>query len=96
MGQSSNDSFPTAMHIASVVTILNRTIPGLRILLEALQTKRDEFHKIVKIGRTHCQDATPLTLGQEFSGYAQQVEYGIQRVERSLQSLQITCFAVPP
>ncbi|KAL7448941.1 hypothetical protein ACHAWC_001052, partial [Mediolabrus comicus] len=87
MGQSSNDSFPTAMHIASVVTILNRTIPGLKILLEALQTKRDEFHKIVKIGRTHCQDATPLTLGQEFSGYAQQVEYGIQRVERSLQSL---------
>jgi argininosuccinate lyase len=75
------------MHIASVVTILNRTIPGLKILLEALQTKRDEFHKIVKIGRTHCQDATPLTLGQEFSGYAQQVEYGIQRVERSLQSL---------
>lgn len=87
MGQSSNDSFPTAMHIASVVTILNRTIPGLKILLEALQTKRDEFDKIVKIGRTHCQDATPLTLGQEFSGYAQQVEYGIQRVERSLQSL---------
>ena len=75
------------MHIASVVTILNRTIPGLKILLEALQTKRDEFHNIVKIGRTHCQDATPLTLGQEFSGYAQQVEYGIQRVERSLQSL---------
>ena len=51
MGQSSNDSFPTAMHIASVVTILNRTIPGLKILLEALQTKRDEFDKIVKIGR---------------------------------------------
>lgn len=87
MGQSSNDSFPTAMHIASVVTILNRTIPGLKVLLAALKTKQVEFGKIVKIGRTHCMDATPLTLGQEFSGYAQQVEYGIQRVEHSLQSL---------
>mmetsp|Transcript_15377 Transcript_15377/g.30829 ORF Transcript_15377/g.30829 Transcript_15377/m.30829 type:complete len:527 (-) Transcript_15377:111-1691(-) len=87
MGQSSNDSFPTAMHIASVITILNRTIPGLKILLEALQAKSKEFDSIVKIGRTHCQDATPLTLGQEFSGYAQQVEYGIARIENSLQSL---------
>ncbi|KAL7492820.1 hypothetical protein ACHAWT_007922 [Skeletonema menzelii] len=87
MGQSSNDSFPTAMHIAAVVTILNRTIPGLKVLLEALKAKQVEFDKIVKIGRTHCMDATPLTLGQEFSGYAQQVEYGIQRIEHSLQSL---------
>lgn len=87
MGQSSNDSFPTAMHIASVVTILNRTIPGLKVLLDALKAKQVEFDKIVKIGRTHCMDATPLTLGQEFSGYAQQVEYGIQRIEHSLQSL---------
>lgn len=87
MGQSSNDSFPTAMHIAAVVTILNRTIPGLKVLLEALKAKQVEFEKIVKIGRTHCMDATPLTLGQEFSGYAQQVEYGIQRIEHSLQSL---------
>ena len=75
------------MHIASVVTILNRTIPGLKVLLEALKAKQAEFDKIVKIGRTHCMDATPLTLGQEFSGYAQQVEYGIQRIEHSLQSL---------
>lgn len=87
MGQSSNDSYPTAMHIACVVTILNRTIPGLKVLLKALQDKAKEFESIVKIGRTHCQDATPLTLGQEFSGYAQQVEYGIDRIERSLASL---------
>ena len=87
MGQSSNDSFPTAMHIASVVTILNRTLPGLNILLEALKDKSKEFEHIVKIGRTHCQDATPLTLGQEFSGYAQQVEYGISRIQHSLSSL---------
>ena len=87
MGQSSNDSFPTAMHIASVVTITNRTIPGLKTLLEALKAKSAEFETLVKIGRTHCQDATPLTLGQEFSGYAQQVEYAIQRIEHSLNAL---------
>eukprot|EP00585_Thalassiosira_rotula_P006169 CAMPEP_0196142176 /NCGR_PEP_ID=MMETSP0910-20130528/11239_1 /TAXON_ID=49265 /ORGANISM="Thalassiosira rotula, Strain GSO102" /LENGTH=502 /DNA_ID=CAMNT_0041403457 /DNA_START=53 /DNA_END=1561 /DNA_ORIENTATION=- len=87
MGQSSNDSFPTAMHIASVVTILNRTLPGLKVLLDALESKSQEFDTIVKIGRTHCQDATPLTLGQEFSAYAQQVKYGIRRIESSLSSL---------
>ncbi|KAL7549352.1 hypothetical protein ACHAWF_012624 [Thalassiosira exigua] len=87
MGQSSNDSFPTAMHIASVVTIMNRTLPGLKVLLDALESKSREFESVVKIGRTHCQDATPLTLGQEFSGYAQQVKYGIQRIEASLNSL---------
>ena len=87
MGQSSNDSFPTAMHIASVLTILNRTLPGLKVLLNALQDKSKEFDKIVKIGRTHCQDATPLTLGQEFSGYAKQVEYGIHRIEATLPAL---------
>lgn len=87
MGQSSNDSFPTAMHIASVVTIMNRTIPGLKTLHEALKAKSVEFETLVKIGRTHCQDATPLTLGQEFSGYAQQVEYAIQRIEHSLDAL---------
>lgn len=86
-GQSSNDSFPTAMHIAVVLVIMNRTIPGLKVLLKALKDKAKEFEGIVKIGRTHCQDATPLTLGQEFGGYAMQVEYGIQRVERSLESL---------
>lgn len=87
MGQSSNDSFPTAMHIASVMVIVNRTLPGLRVLLEALEAKSAEFATIVKIGRTHCQDATPLTLGQEFSGYAQQVKYGIERIESSLPAL---------
>ena len=87
MGQSSNDSFPTAMHIASVVTITNRTIPGLKTLHEALKAKSAEFETLVKIGRTHCQDATPLTLGQEFSGYAQQVEYAIQRIVHSLNAL---------
>ena len=87
MGQSSNDSYPTAMHIASVLTILNRTLPGLRVLLDALESKPKEFDTIVKIGRTHCQDATPLTLGQEFSGYATQVKYGIHRIESTLPSL---------
>jgi len=87
MGQSSNDSFPTAMHIASVMVIMNRTIPGINVLLEALEAKSAEFDNIVKIGRTHCQDATPLTLGQEFSGYAQQVRYGIRRIEASLPAL---------
>jgi len=87
MGQSSNDSFPTAMHIASVLTILNRTLPGLRVLHDALEAKSKEFANIVKIGRTHCQDATPLTLGQEFSGYAKQVEYGIHRIEATLPAL---------
>jgi fumarate hydratase class II len=87
MGQSSNDSFPTAMHVACVLTILNRTLPGLRTLHDALRTKSLEFEKIIKIGRTHCQDATPLTLGQEFSGYAQQVDYGIKRIENSMSAL---------
>lgn len=87
MGQSSNDSFPTAMHIASAQMLHNRTLPGLKILLASLKQKADEFDKIVKIGRTHCQDATPLTLGQEFSGYAQQVEYGIARIQSVLPSL---------
>ena len=87
MGQSSNDSFPTAMHVACVITILNRTLPGLNVLLDALRAKTVEFANIVKIGRTHCQDATPLTLGQEFSGYAQQVEYGIRRIESSMAAM---------
>lgn len=87
MGQSSNDSFPTAMHIAAAQTLLTRTIPGLEKLSRSLEKKMNEFEKIVKIGRTHCQDATPLTLGQEFSGYHQQVQYGIARIEASLPSL---------
>mmetsp|Transcript_2073 Transcript_2073/g.3176 ORF Transcript_2073/g.3176 Transcript_2073/m.3176 type:complete len:477 (-) Transcript_2073:148-1578(-) len=86
-GQSSNDSFPTAMHIAAVKVLKDCTLPGLLTLHTSLKKKVDEFKDIVKIGRTHCQDATPLTLGQEFSGYAQQVEYGIQRLESTLPSL---------
>lgn len=86
-GQSSNDSFPTAMHIAAAQTLVNTTLPGLKKLHDALEKKSKEFQDIVKIGRTHCQDATPLTLGQEFSGYHQQVKYGIARIEASLPAL---------
>jgi len=86
-GQSSNDSFPTAMHIASVKVLTECTLPGLKKLSVSLENKVIEFENIVKIGRTHCQDATPLTLGQEFGGYAKQVEYAIERIERILPSL---------
>jgi len=80
-GQSSNDSFPTAMHIAGAERIHHDLIPALEQLHAALAAKADEFADIVKIGRTHLQDATPMTLGQEFGGYAQQVAYGIDRVK---------------
>lgn len=79
-GASSNDTFPTAMHIAAVLQISEVLIPGLNKLYTALDKKEKEFMPIIKIGRTHLQDATPLRLGQEFSGYAQQVAYGIERV----------------
>ena len=87
MGQSSNDSFPTAMHIAAVEEITHRLIPNLEHLQGALAAKTAEFDKLIKIGRTHMQDATPLTLGQEFSGYAKQIEYAIARVGSALPSL---------
>merc|ERR1719221_1382256 len=87
MGQSSNDSFPTAMHIAAVDEIHKRLIPGLTRLKVSLEAKRDEFNGIIKIGRTHCQDATPLTLGQEFSGYATQVANALRRIEATLPAL---------
>ncbi|KAA0581300.1 class II fumarate hydratase [Azospirillum sp. B21] len=87
MGQSSNDSFPTAMHIAAADEIVRSLIPALEHLRTALDAKADAFQDIVKIGRTHLQDATPLTLGQEFSGYAAQVSYGIGRVKGSLPQL---------
>src|SRR6266702_1967625 len=80
MSQSSNDSFPTAMHIAAADGILADLVPALEELLSALRDKEKAFARIVKIGRTHTQDATPLTLGQEFSGYAAQVESGIARL----------------
>jgi fumarate hydratase class II len=87
MGQSSNDSFPTAMHIAAVEQVHHALIPALEHLHKALAAKSKEFESIVKIGRTHLQDATPLTLGQEFSGYTTQIEYGIARVKTCLPRL---------
>jgi fumarate hydratase class II len=87
MSQSSNDSFPTAMHIAAAERITHDLIPALTVLLKALRQKEKAFAKIVKIGRTHTQDATPLTLGQEFSGYAAQVESAIARLRVALKEL---------
>ena len=84
MGQSSNDSFPTVMHIATAEMVHHDLIPTLEMLHSALDKKAQEFAKIVKNGRTHLQDATPLTLGQEFSGYAAQIKYGIQRIKTAL------------
>jgi len=84
MGQSSNDTFPTAMHIAAAHEAIAHLIPALGKLHGALDDKARAFAGIVKIGRTHLQDATPMTLGQEFSGYAKQIEYGIARVEATL------------
>ena len=87
MSQSSNDSFPTAMHIAAARAIHDHLIPALTELLAALRAKEDAFAGIVKIGRTHTQDATPLTLGQEFSGYAAQVESAIARIRTAARDL---------
>ena len=87
MSQSSNDSFPTAMHIAAAQGIALDLIPALTILLKALRKKEKAFARIVKIGRTHTQDATPLTLGQEFSGYAAQVESGLARLRTAIRDL---------
>jgi fumarate hydratase, class II len=86
-GQSSNDSFPTAMHIATARQINDKLLPALRHLLKALEDKAVAFKDIVKIGRTHLQDATPVTLGQEFSGYAAQVALGIARIEATLPGI---------
>ena len=87
MGQSSNDTFPTAMHIAAAMTARDVLLPGLAKLLAGLEAKSEEFKDIIKIGRTHTQDATPLTLGQEFSGYAHQVRQGIARVNLCLPGI---------
>ena len=87
MGQSSNDTFPTAMHIAAACEINAKLIPALNHLAEAVEAKSDAFSDIVKIGRTHTQDATPLTLGQEFSGYAAQLRNGIRRLEQGQDGL---------
>ena len=87
MGQSSNDTFPTAMHIAAAVTAHEVLIPGLEKLAEGLEAKSEAFRDIIKIGRTHTQDATPLTLGQEFSGYAMQIRNGIARIKLALPGI---------
>lgn len=88
MGQSSNDTFPTAMHIAAVVAIANNLIPALKRLHEDLAAKSKQWDKIVKIGRTHLMDATPIRVGQVFSGYAAQAEYSLVRAGRALKRLE--------
>lgn len=85
--QSSNDTFPTAMHIAAYTVLMENTLPGITRLRNTLQKKSTAFKKIVKIGRTHFMDATPLTLGQEFSGYVSQLDHGIKAIKNTLAHL---------
>ena len=85
--QSSNDTFPTAMHIAAYKKIITNTLPGITLLRDALDRKAKKFEKVVKIGRTHLMDATPLTLGQEFSGYVSQLDHGIKAIKNTLEHL---------
>ena len=85
--QSSNDTFPTGMHIATYKKIIENTIPGVQKLRDALNLKSKDFSKVVKIGRTHLMDATPLTLGQEFSGYVSQLDHGIKALRNTLEHL---------
>ena len=86
MGQSTNDTFPTAINIAAVEAAKNKLIPELKKLRDSLQERSDQFDKIIKLGRTHLQDATPLSLGQEFSGYSSALSHGIKRIEKGLES----------
>jgi fumarate hydratase class II len=85
--QSSNDTFPTGMHIAIYKKVVENTIPSVTLLRDTLQAKSEEFWKVVKIGRTHLMDATPLTLGQEFSGYVSQLNHGLKALENTLDHL---------
>lgn len=87
-GQSSNDTFPTVMHISALTAMQTQMIPSLKKMKEVLQRKSNAFRYIIKIGRTHLQDATPLTLGQEFSGYFTQIDHGLKRVEKALDELR--------
>ncbi|MFK7759989.1 MAG: class II fumarate hydratase [Phycisphaerales bacterium] len=87
MGQSSNDTFPTAMHIAAAIDIQKRLLPAVQSLASALENKAKQWDDVVKIGRTHLQDATPIRLGQEFSGYASQMRHAEGRLERALSTL---------
>src|SRR5438132_7620646 len=85
--QSSNDTFPTAMHIAAYKILLEVTIPGIERLRNTLAAKSKEFMQVVKIGRTHFMDATPLTVGQEFSGYVSQLDHGLKAIRNTLAHL---------
>ena len=87
-GQSSNDTFPTAMNVVAVEQVVKKLIPAIEVLIESLKKKVDEFKDIIKIGRTHLQDATPLTLGQEFSGYLSMLEHSKQQIIESLSTLK--------
>src|SRR6201985_3020339 len=87
MSQSSNDTYPTAMHIACAEEITHALLPALQMLRNALNDKAQQWKAIIKIGRTHTQDATPITLGQEFSGYTRQIQNGIERIEQTLPKL---------
>ena len=85
--QSSNDTFPTAMHIAAYQILKQVTIPGITTLKDTLEKKSQEFMQVVKIGRTHFMDATPLTLGQEISGYVSQLKHGLKAIHNTLEHL---------
>src|SRR5437762_10061167 len=87
-GQSSNDVYPTAMHVAAVPAVVDQLIPSVRLLRDTLSHKSEQLKGIVKIGRTHLQDATPLTLGQEISGWVAQLDHGIRHVESGLQHMR--------
>ncbi|WP_185872306.1 class II fumarate hydratase [Blattabacterium cuenoti] len=87
MSQSSNDTFPTAMHIASYKKLIEKTIPSIKKLKETLEEKSKSFKNIIKIGRTHLMDATPITLGQEFSGYVSQINHGLSSIQKTLDNL---------
>ena len=87
LGQSSNDTFPTALHVSVSLSLRDVLIPALEILEKSLSAKAGEFHKVLKIGRTHLMDAVPMRLGQEFSGYAKQVERGIDRCQKAIEAL---------
>jgi len=86
MGQSTNDTFPTAINIAAVESVVHQLLPNLQRLRDGLHTKAEAFSNIIKLGRTHLQDATPLSLGQEFSGYVSAVEHGCKRIENAMDS----------
>ena len=85
--QSSNDVFPSSIHVAAMQAVVEELLPGLEVLAASLERKAEEFTDVVKSGRTHLMDATPITLGQEFSGYATQIRYGIDRVNATLPRL---------